>query len=197
MRKRELKKALRKAEYDKDGFECALRAKELECERLSQKLRLANAKSDNQEKIIADLQNRIKEENIRNVELNADINNANRSIRKLLEDRKIIMRGIEALHKDVNRRKNELNEKIKSLTKLKTVLFQNIATLSNALEEAIKGQSNLAQQNSELFGRLQVYERLVYAKREDFEKESANTNYEIIEEQNPETGELVTHKSFD
>ena len=176
MRKRELKKALRKAEYDKDGFECALRAKELECERLSQKLRLANAKSDNQEKIIADLQNRIKEENIRNVELNADINNANRSIRKLLEDRKIIMRGIEALHKDVN---------------------QNIATLSNALEEAIKGQSNLAQQNSELFGRLQVYERLVYAKREDFEKESANTNYEIIEEQNPETGELVTHKSFD
>lgn len=197
MRKRELKKALRKAEYDKDGFECALRAKELECERLSQKLRLANAKSDNQEKIIADLQNRIKEENIRNVELNADINNANRSIRKLLEDRKIIMRGIEALHKDVNRRKNELNEKIKSLTKLKTVLFQNIATLSNALEEAIKGQSNLAQQNSELFGRLQVYERLVYAKREDFEKDSANTNYEIIEEQNPETGELVTHKSFD
>lgn len=197
MRKRELKKALRKAEYDKDGFECALRAKELECERLSQKLRLANAKSDNQEKIIADLQNRIKEENIRNVELNADINNANRSIRKLLEDRKIIMRGIEALHKDVNRRKNELNEKIKSLTKLKTVLFQNIATLSDALEEAIKGQSNLAQQNSELFGRLQVYERLVYAKREDFEKDSANTNYEIIEEQNPETGELVTHKSFD
>lgn len=197
MRKRELKKALRKAEYDKDGFECALRAKELECERLSQKLRLANAKSDNQEKIIADLENRIKEENIRNVELNADINNANRSIRKLLEDRKIIMRGIEALHKDVNRRKNELNEKIKSLTKLKTVLFQNIATLSNALEEAIKGQSNLAQQNSELFGRLQVYERLVYAKREDFEKDSANTNYEIIEEQNPETGELVTHKSFD
>ena len=197
MRKRELKKALRKAEYDKDGFECALRAKELECERLSQKLRHENAKSDNQEKIIADLQNRIKEENIRNVELNADINNANRSIRKLLEDRKIIMRGIEALHKDVNRRKNELNEKIKSLTKLKTVLFQNIATLSNALEEAIKGQSNLAQQNSELFGRLQVYERLVYAKREDFEKESANTNYEIIEEQNPETGELVTHKSFD
>ena len=197
MRKRELKKALRKAEYDKDGFECALRAKELECERLSQKLRLANAKSDNQEKIIADLQDRIKEENIRNVELNADINNANRSIRKLLEDRKIIMRGIEALHKDVNRRKNELNEKIKSLTKLKTVLFQNIATLSNALEEAIKGQSNLAQQNSELFGRLQVYERLVYAKREDFEKDSANTNYEIIEEQNPETGELVTHKSFD
>lgn len=197
MRKRELKKALRKAEYDKDGFECALRAKELECERLSQKLRLANAKSDNQEKIIADLQNRIKEENIRNVELNADINNANRSIRKLLEDRKIIMRGIESLHKDVNRRKNELNEKIKSLTKLKTVLFQNIATLSNALEEAIKGQSNLAQQNSELFGRLQVYERLVYAKREDFEKDSANTNYEIIEEQNPETGELVTHKSFD
>ena len=197
MRKRELKKALRKAEYDKDGFECALRAKELECERLSQKLRLANAKSDNQEKIIADLQNRIKEENIRNVELNADINNANRSIRKLLEDRKIIMRGIEALHKDVNRRKNELNEKIKSLTKLKTVLFQNIATLSNALEEAIKGQSNLAQQNSGLFGRLQVYERLVYAKREDFEKDSANTNYEIIDEQNPETGELVTHKSFD
>ena len=197
MRKRELKKALRKAEYDKDGFECALRAKELECERLSQKLRLANAKSDNQEKIIADLQNRIKEENIRNVELNADINNANRSIRKLLEDRKIIMRGIEALHKDVNRRKNELNEKIKSLTKLKNVLFQNISTLSNALEEAIKGQSNLAQQNSELFGRLQVYERLVYAKREDFEKDSANTNYEIIEEQNPETGELVTHKSFD
>lgn len=197
MRKRELKKALRKAEYDKDGFECALRAKELECERLSQKLRLANAKSDNQEKIIADLQNRIKEENIRNVELNADINNANRSIRKLLEDRKIIMRGIEALHKDVNRRKNELNEKIKSLTKLKTVLFQNIATLSDALEEAIKGQSNLAQKNSELFGRLQVYERLVYAKREDFEKDSANTNYEIIEEQNPETGELVTHKSFD
>ena len=197
MRKRELKKALRKAEYDKDGFECALRAKELECERLSQKLRLANAKSDNQEKIIADLQDRIKEENIRNVELNADINNANRSIRKLLEDRKIIMRGIEALHKDVIRRKNELNEKIKSLTKLKTVLFQNIATLSNALEEAIKGQSNLAQQNSELFGRLQVYERLVYAKREDFEKDSANTNYEIIEEQNPETGELVTHKSFD
>ena len=129
--------------------------------------------------------------------MNADINNANRSIRKLLEDRKIIMRGIEALHKDVNRRKNELNEKIKSLTKLKTVLFQNIATLSNALEEAIKGQSNLAQQNSELFGRLQVYERLVYAKREDFEKESANTNYEIIEEQNPETVELVTHKSFD
>ena len=105
MRKRELKKALRKAEYDKDGIECALRAKELECERLSQKLRLANAKSDNQEKIIVDLQNRIKEENIRNVELNADINNANRSIRKLLEDRKIIMRGIEALHKDVNRRK--------------------------------------------------------------------------------------------
>ena len=90
-----------------------------------------------------------------------------------------------------------MNEKIKSLTKLKTVLFQNIATLSNALEEAIKGQSNLAQQNSELFGRLQVYERLVYAKREDFEKDSANTNYEIIEEQNPETGELVTHKSFD
>lgn len=197
MRKRELKKALRKAEYDKDGFECALRAKELECERLSQKLRLANAKSDNQEKIIADLQNRIKEENIRNVELNADINNANRSIRKLLGERKKIMRGIEALHRDVSRRKNELNAKIKSLTDLKTVLYQNITALSDALEAATKGQSNLAQQNSEMFGRLQVYERLVYAKREDFEKESANTNYEIIEEQNSEAGELVINKSVD
>ena len=161
MRKRELKKALRKAEYDKDGFECALRAKELECERLSQKLRLANAKSDNQEKIIADLQNRIKEENIRNVELNADINNANRSIRKLLEDRKIIMRGIEALHKDVNRRKNELNEKIKELTNTNETLTNNISALCGTIEEGNKKYLKLAHEHNLTVGRMQVFEALL------------------------------------